>query len=285
MVRGGETRRLRVRASRQRRRPGADLRRHHPPGRRPAQRRLARRGPAHRPRDQEPADPDPAVGRAPAPQVPQARSPATWRPSTAAPTPSSARSATSAGWSTSSPPSPACPRRSSPSTTPPSCCARRCSPSGSPIRRSRSSSASRAEAVLLSCDGRMVGQALTNVLKNAGEAVAARRAADARPRGPHPRAPDRSTTGTWPSRSRTTASACRAKDRDRLTEPYVTTREKGTGLGLAIVKRILEDHGGELLLDRRRRACRARGSSCRSPSRPRPRPPPTASQDGKRTQA
>src|SRR5207237_4621761 len=38
------------------------------------------------------------------------------------------------------------------------------------------------------------------------------------------------------------------KDRDRLTEPYVTTREKGTGLGLAIVKRILEDHGGELEL-------------------------------------
>jgi two-component system nitrogen regulation sensor histidine kinase NtrY len=39
-----------------------------------------------------------------------------------------------------------------------------------------------------------------------------------------------------------------AKDRDRLTEPYVTTRDKGTGLGLAIVKRILEDHGGELVL-------------------------------------
>ena len=39
-----------------------------------------------------------------------------------------------------------------------------------------------------------------------------------------------------------------ARDRDRLTEPYVTTREKGTGLGLAIVKRILEDHGGELAL-------------------------------------
>jgi two-component system nitrogen regulation sensor histidine kinase NtrY len=36
--------------------------------------------------------------------------------------------------------------------------------------------------------------------------------------------------------------------RERLTEPYVTTREKGTGLGLAIVKRILEDHGGELKL-------------------------------------
>ena len=39
-----------------------------------------------------------------------------------------------------------------------------------------------------------------------------------------------------------------ARDRDRLTEPYVTTREKGTGLGLAIVKRICEDHGGELKL-------------------------------------
>ena len=37
-------------------------------------------------------------------------------------------------------------------------------------------------------------------------------------------------------------------NRDRLTEPYVTTRAKGTGLGLAIVKKIMEDHGGELTL-------------------------------------
>lgn len=36
--------------------------------------------------------------------------------------------------------------------------------------------------------------------------------------------------------------------RDRLTEPYMTTRTKGTGLGLAIVKTILEDHGGVLEL-------------------------------------
>jgi two-component system nitrogen regulation sensor histidine kinase NtrY len=37
--------------------------------------------------------------------------------------------------------------------------------------------------------------------------------------------------------------------RERLTEPYVTTRTKGTGLGLAIVKKIMEDHGGELMLE------------------------------------
>ena len=41
------------------------------------------------------------------------------------------------------------------------------------------------------------------------------------------------------------------KVRDRLTEPYVTTRAEGTGLGLAIVNKIMEDHGGELRLSDR----------------------------------
>ena len=39
--------------------------------------------------------------------------------------------------------------------------------------------------------------------------------------------------------------------RDRLLEPYVTTREKGTGLGLAIVHRIIADHGGSISLQNR----------------------------------
>jgi two-component system nitrogen regulation sensor histidine kinase NtrY len=39
------------------------------------------------------------------------------------------------------------------------------------------------------------------------------------------------------------------ENRDMLTEPYVTKKEKGTGLGLAIVKKIVEDHEGALFLD------------------------------------
>lgn len=99
----------------------------------------------------------------------------------------------------------------------------------------------------LYADGRMIGQALTNVLKNAAEAVDARRAHDPRVKG-------RITARLVVDEASVAIEVedngvgLPAKDRDRLTEPYVTTREKGTGLGLAIVKRILEDHGGELEL-------------------------------------
>ena len=100
---------------------------------------------------------------------------------------------------------------------------------------------------VMHCDGRMVAQALTNLLKNAGEAVLAARA--------HGREAAGGVTAALEiENGRATfiieddGVGLPEKDRDRLTEPYVTTREKGTGLGLAIVKRICEDHGGDLKL-------------------------------------
>jgi two-component system nitrogen regulation sensor histidine kinase NtrY len=105
--------------------------------------------------------------------------------------------------------------------------------------------------VVLHADRPMIGQALTNILKNAGEAVAARRAIapkdgdDERP-GILARLTVEDDTATFVIED--DGMGLPAKDRDRLTEPYVTTREKGTGLGLAIVKRICEEHGGELKL-------------------------------------
>ena len=99
----------------------------------------------------------------------------------------------------------------------------------------------------LVCDGRMVGQALANVLKNAGEAISARRDEPANHGGKMIVA--MKVVGQELAISvEDNGVGLPARDRDRLTEPYVTTREKGTGLGLAIVKRILEDHGGELTL-------------------------------------
>lgn len=102
---------------------------------------------------------------------------------------------------------------------------------------------------ILQCDGRMVGQALANILKNAGEAVSARRMRDTAPTeatGIIARLTVEGGIATFVIED--DGVGLPAKDRDRLTEPYVTTREKGTGLGLAIVKRICEDHGGELKL-------------------------------------
>ncbi len=93
-------------------------------------------------------------------------------------------------------------------------------------------------------DRRLISQALTNIIKNATEAIAA---------------------VNPPERGRILVTAERLgeevavdvidngiglpkENRNRLLEPYVTTREKGTGLGLAIVGRILEDHGGSIEL-------------------------------------
>ncbi|MEL6795124.1 MAG: ATP-binding protein, partial [Pseudomonadota bacterium] len=99
----------------------------------------------------------------------------------------------------------------------------------------------------LECDDGMITQALTNLLKNAAEAIEARiEAGDERP--------GRIAVSLTRS-SRAVSLAIEdngvglpAGKRSELTEPYVTTREKGTGLGLAIVKKIAEQHGGSLTL-------------------------------------
>ena len=103
------------------------------------------------------------------------------------------------------------------------------------------------EAVYFECDGRLVAQALTNVLKNAGEGVNARLAKGDDHPGRIVIALEK-TDERVVFRITDNGIGLPHEHRDRLTEPYVTTRAKGTGLGLAIVRKILEDHGGELIL-------------------------------------
>lgn len=103
---------------------------------------------------------------------------------------------------------------------------------------------------LIDCDRHQFGQAMTNVLKNAAEAVEAQ---------------GRDAALDWRGKIAVSVSAdaqqlaVSIKDNGiglpangvNIIEPYVTTREKGTGLGLAIVKKIVEEHGGELSFNQR----------------------------------
>ena len=105
--------------------------------------------------------------------------------------------------------------------------------------------------IALVCDRRQLSQALTNVVKNAVEAIETRR--------------NRGETNFDGDRVELRVRAVKdqvvidvndtgvglPEDRERLTEPYMTTRVRGTGLGLAIVKKIVEEHCGEIaFLDR-----------------------------------
>ncbi len=95
-------------------------------------------------------------------------------------------------------------------------------------------------------DRRLISQALTNIIKNATEAIAAVPQAE-RQRGRirvfAARENDDVTIDVVDN-----GVGLPQENRNRLLEPYVTTREKGTGLGLAIVGRILEEHGGGIEL-------------------------------------
>jgi len=101
--------------------------------------------------------------------------------------------------------------------------------------------------VYFECDGRLVAQALTNVLKNACEAIDARIAAGDEEPGRIAIA-IAEEFGRVIFRIADNGIGLPHEHRHRLTEPYVTTRVKGTGLGLAIVRKIVEDHGGEISL-------------------------------------
>ena len=102
--------------------------------------------------------------------------------------------------------------------------------------------------LMLEIDAGMLGQALTNLIKNAGEAIDSLRDGGA-PEGWEPeirvalRVGAEAVTVTVADNG-----AGLPADRSRLFEPYVTTRDKGTGLGLPIVKKIIEEHGGTLRL-------------------------------------
>jgi two-component system nitrogen regulation sensor histidine kinase NtrY len=102
------------------------------------------------------------------------------------------------------------------------------------------------------CDRRQLGQALTNVVKNGVEAIESRRN-----RGEHSLAGDRVELKLHTEDEHLVIDVMDTgiglpEDRQRLTEPYMTTRVRGTGLGLAIVKKIVEEHMGEIaFLDRK----------------------------------
>ncbi|HET9354869.1 MAG TPA: ATP-binding protein [Sphingomicrobium sp.] len=108
-----------------------------------------------------------------------------------------------------------------------------------------------AAKIPLVCDRRQLSQALTNVVKNAVEAIEVRRN-----RGESNFEGDRVDVkvrrdGDQVVIEVTDTGVGLPEDRERLTEPYMTTRVRGTGLGLAIVKKIVEEHLGEIaFLDR-----------------------------------
>ena len=102
-------------------------------------------------------------------------------------------------------------------------------------------------AVTCDLDATMIGQALTNLIKNAGEAIETRREKTGGPEKGVINV-DLSADGINATLKISDNGIGLPPERARLFEPYVTTRDKGTGLGLPIVRKIAEEHGGSLVL-------------------------------------
>ncbi len=99
--------------------------------------------------------------------------------------------------------------------------------------------------VRIQCDRHQFGQAITNVLKNAFEAIEPKlESTDADYRGKIAVALEEGEDAITVAVEDNGIGL--PQDREQIMEPYVTTREQGTGLGLAIVNKIVEEHGGEM---------------------------------------
>ncbi len=99
----------------------------------------------------------------------------------------------------------------------------------------------------ISIDATLINQAITNILKNAGEAIETRKKIGVDEEGIIDVLLEDGIESVVLKISDNGIGL--PQDRSRLFEPYVTTRDKGTGLGLAIVKKIIEEHGGVLNLE------------------------------------
>lgn len=108
-------------------------------------------------------------------------------------------------------------------------------------------------SVKIACDDGHLNRLLTNLLQNAQEAITSRPMTDSGGNAPGvpPGVIEVAVSVEGPNAILEISDngiGLPAEGRERLTEPYVTNREKGTGLGLAIVKKIMEEHGGRLRL-------------------------------------
>ena len=105
------------------------------------------------------------------------------------------------------------------------------------------------ESPRLRCDARQVRQVLINLLQNGVDAIDGRREQGLPPVDGKVIVRVRKDYSAVIVEIEDNGKGLPTEGRDRLTEPYVTTRTKGTGLGLAIVRKIMEDHNGDLRLE------------------------------------